>query len=338
MDTIAACKAGFTNAVASLGTALTKDQAKLLKKYADKVVIGYDSDSAGVKATLRAGEILLEQGLRVEVLILEEAKDPDDFLKNHSAEEFQAKVDNAVTFIEFKYYALVKDNPPRAITDKAELVRKLAPDILKIKSAVEREGYERFLSLKLGLTLEAIRYEINSLAKETEEKSKKTENFSLKQDISVKNRNTIGGTKIDSIGDSFVPLGVIRAEQMLIRLVLDNPDFKIKVLERLGDDFWRLKEHKIIFDNLPDRSFIGFIHEDLLYQRIQQRLADIYELEIESTEAQALLEDCVSSIEANKNRETIEEMQARMIKLEKSGDIAGALAVLQEIGERLRRG
>jgi len=338
MDTIAACKAGFTNAVASLGTALTKDQAKLLKKYADKVVIGYDSDSAGVKATLRAGEILLEQGLRVEVLILEEAKDPDDFLKNHSAEEFQAKVDNAVTFIEFKYYALVKDNPPRAITDKAELVKKMAPDILKIKSAVEREGYERFLSLKLGLSLEAIRYEINSLAKQTKEKFIKTENFSLKQDISVKNRNTIGGTKIDSIGDSFVPLGVIRAEQMLIRLVLDNPDFKIKVLERLGDDFWRLKEHKIIFDNLPDRSFIGFIHEDLLYQRIQQRLADIYELEIESTEAQALLEDCVSSIEANKNRETIEEMQARMIKLEKSGDIAGALAVLQEIGERLRRG
>jgi len=338
MDTIAVCKAGFTNAVASLGTALTKDQAKLLKKYADKVVIGYDSDSAGIKAALRAGEILLEQGLRVEVLILEEAKDPDDYLKSHSVEEFQAKLDNAVTFIEFKYLTLVKDKTPKAIPDKAELVRKLAPDILKIKSAVEREGYERFLSLKLGLTLEAIRYEINSLAKETEEKSKKTENFSLKQDISVKKRNTIGGTRIDSSGDLFVPLGVFRAEQMIVRLVLEKPDLKAKVLQQLGDDFWRLKEHKIIFDSLPEKNYSGFIEDDSLYQLIQQRLADIYELEIENSEAEMLLEDCISSIEANKKRESIEEMQARMIRLEKSGDMAGALAVLQEIGERLKRG
>ena len=338
MDTIAVCKAGFTNAVASLGTALTKDQAKLLKKYANKVVIGYDSDSAGIQAALRAGEILLEQGLRVEVLILEEAKDPDDFLKNHSVEEFQAKLEQTVTFIEFKYLALVKGNPPKAIPDKAELVRKLAPDILKVKSAVEREGYERFLSLELGLSLEAIQHEINSLAKQTKGKTKKTENFSLKQDISVKKRNTIGGTKIDNFEDSFVPLSVFRAEQMIIRLVLENPNFKAKVLQQLGNDFWRFKEHKIIFESLPDNSFNSFINDDALYQLIQQRLANIYELEVEDLKAEMLLKDCISSIESNRNRESIEEMQARMMRLERAGDMAGALAVLQEIGERLKRG
>ncbi len=338
MDTIAVRKAGFTNAVASLGTALTRDQAKILKKYANKVVIGYDSDNAGLQAALRAGEILLEEGLKAEVLTFEDAKDPDEFLAKHSLEEFRRKLDNTLTFFEFKFNILVRDNPLRTIPDKAELIKRLAPDILKTSSAVEREGYERYLSLELGLTLEAVQDEINSLNKKSRENKGKPDFFSQKQDIYVKKRNTIEGTGFDYPLDSFVPLGVYRAEQIILRLILEIPHLKAKVVEDLPTDFWRLREHQYIFENYPENNLDYTENDDSWYQQIQKRLAEIYQLDIDITKSEVLLKDCISSILSSKNKETIEDLQARMIRLEKSGDMAGAMAVLQEIGERLKRG
>lgn len=338
MDTIAVYKAGIRNAVASLGTALTRDQAKILKKYAAKAVIGYDSDSAGVQAALRAGEILLEEGMQVSVLTLQDAKDPDEFLRKHSPEEFKRELEKACTFIEYKYKVLVRDHSPQTVVDKAELVRKLAPDILKNSSAVEREGYERYLSLELGLTLEAVQEEIHSQDKKSSENKGKPENFSPKQDIYVKKRNTIGGTEFDYPLDSFVPLGVFRAEQIILRLVLENPGFKAKVTEKLDKDFWRLQEHRYIYENFSENGLNYPVGDDSWYNRIQQRLAEIYQLDIDLSHAEILLMDCIASILTAQNKETVEDLQARMIRLEKSGDMAGALAVLQEIGERLKRG
>jgi DNA primase len=338
MDTIAVHKAGFNNAVASLGTSLTRDQARIIKRYANKVIIGYDSDSAGIQAALRAGEILLEEGLKVEVLTFEDAKDPDEFLEKHSAEEFRRKLEKTVTFIEFRYRILFGESPPRTIPDKAELIRKLAPDILKTPSAVEREGYERYLSLELGLTLEAVQHEIASLDKKNRGNKGKQENFSQKQDISVKKRNTIEGTEFDNSFASSVPLGVFRAEQMILRLILEDPCLKTIVQQNVQNDFWRLREHQYIFDHYPEKSLSYIENDDSWYQQIQRRLAEIYQLDVDTSNAEILLKDCIASIHSTQNKETIEDLQAKMIRLEKSGDMAGALAVLQEIGERLKRG
>jgi DNA primase len=337
MDTIAAQRAGFTNAVASLGTALTKDQARLLKKYAGKIVIGYDSDKAGIQATLRAGEILLDEGLNIQVLLFEDAKDPDEFLKKHTVAEFRKKLENTITFIEFKYKMLIRDTPLRTIPDKAELIRKLAPDILKVSSIVEREGYERYLSLELGLTLEAVQHEIDSLTKKTRGNRGNPEIFSQQQDISVKKRNTIEGTDIDSFQESYVHLGAFRAEQTILRIILENPNYKNQVADNLDQEFWRLQEHRYIFENFPENS-LNLIDNDSWYEKVQRRLAEIYELSIDFDKADMLLKDCIALIKETKKKETIEDLQAKMILLEKSGDMAGALALLQEIGERLKRG
>jgi len=337
MDTIAAQRAGFTNAVASLGTALTKDQARLLKKYAGKIVIGYDSDKAGIQAALRAGEILLDEGLNIQVLLFEDAKDPDEFLKKHTVAEFRKKLENTITFIEFKYKMLIRDTPLRIIPDKAELIRKLAPDILKVPSIVEKEGYERYLSLELGLTLEAVQHEIDSLTKKTRGNRGNPEIFSQQQDISVKKRNTIEGTDIDSFQESYVHLGVFRAEQTILRIILENPNYKNQVADNLDQEFWRLQEHRYIFENFPENS-LNLIDNDSWYEKVQRRLAEIYELSIDFDKADMLLKDCIALIKETKKKETIEDLQAKMILLEKSGDMAGALALLQEIGERLKRG
>lgn len=337
MDAIALNKAGFKNAVASLGTAFTRDQAKLIKKYTKKVVIGYDSDNAGIQAVLRAGEILLEEGFRTEVLVLEEAKDPDEYLAKYKPELFGRKLENTISFIEFKFNRMLNQSSQKTIAEKAEIIRLLAPDILKTQSAVEREGYQRYLSVELGLSLEAVQDEINSQRKETKENKNKTKNNLQKQDISVKKRNTIEGTNLDYPLDTFVPLGIFRAEQTILRLVLEYPSFKNKTLENLGPDFWKIREHRFIFENFP-RADINFPEDEIKYQQVQKRLAEIYALEIETSEAEALLMDCIALIQTVQNNETIEELQTKMIKLEKSGDMAGAMAVLQKIGERLQRG
>ena len=111
MDAIALQKFGFTNAVASLGTALTENQARLIKKYTDKVIIGYDQDGAGQAATMRGLDILVNHGLNVKVLKLDhdDVKDPDEYLNKYGAERLKKCIENAISLVEFKVSILEKD-------------------------------------------------------------------------------------------------------------------------------------------------------------------------------------------------------------------------------------
>ncbi|KLU65899.1 DNA primase [Desulfosporosinus acididurans] len=338
MDVIALQNAGYPNAVASLGTALTREQANLLKRYAGRVVLLYDSDDAGLNAAIRGGEILRDTGLQVEVVILKGAKDPDEFLKNHSREDFDKLVKQAVTYVEFKYQTLTHNQPPQNILEKAELVHKLAPDILKVVSPVEREGYERFLSLELGLTLEAVQREIKSLRQKKSKKERSGEYSPQNPISSEKNRDNISNAIICK-SDSEAPqptvdLGVYRAERTLLRLLLEDISLIKKIKEQLGTSFWRVSTHQQIFDyldqegSLPNRS----------NETVQSRLASLLLEEFDTSQTERLLEDCIQGILSAQTEETVEDLQARMVALEKSGDMAGAMALLKEIGERLKRG
>lgn len=305
MDVIAVQKVGLFNAVASLGTALTRDQARILKRYSSRVILCYDSDEAGVQAAFRAGEILINEGLNVQVLKLKGAKDPDEYLQGHSKEEFLQELQKSLSYIEFKYEMLVADAVPETITAKAELIRRMAPDILRIKSAAEREGYARFLSLELGLTLEAVKEEIGGIDQKRLENKGYQEIFSQKQDISPHISNTISVATNQFI-ENTIANGAYRAEQILLRLVLNDPDVKNKVQEELGNEFWCLEEHKYIFEAVPANLNVPAANEDL-YALVQKRLAELYELNIDIEKAEFLLKDCINAIceSQNKNRSRI---------------------------------
>jgi DNA primase len=338
MDVIALQNAGYPNAVASLGTALTRDQANLLRKYTHRVVLLYDSDDAGIHAASRGGEILRDAGLRVEVVTLVGAKDPDEFLKSHSSDEFNQLIQKALTFVEFKYRTLTHNRPPQSILEKAELVHNLAPDITKVVSPVEREGYERFLSLELGLTLEAVQREIRSV-EQKKHKNERSEEYSAQNPTSsVKNRDNSSNAIIckDASGDPqpTVDLGVYRAERTLLRLLLDDISLLKSVKETLGTSFWRVSAHQQIFDYLNQEGSLPANTNDA----VQSRLASLLLEEFDTSQTQRLLEDCTKGILSAQAEETVEDLQARMVALEKSGDMAGAMALLKEIGERLKRG
>ena len=141
MDVIAMHQSGFTNAVASLGTAFTGLQANLLKRYADQVLLLYDSDGAGVKAALRAIPILKEAGLPAKVVKLKPYKDPDEFIKALGKEEFQKRLDEAVNSFYFEVEVLEKEFDLTDPASKTKFYNELAKKFLVFTEKLERSNY-----------------------------------------------------------------------------------------------------------------------------------------------------------------------------------------------------
>lgn len=161
MDVVSLHKNGIPNAVASLGTALTENQARLLKKYAPEIILGYDSDGAGQAAILRGLDILSNIGCNVKILRIPDAKDPDEFINKNGPERLIKLMDNAMTLVEFKLERLKNDINLETTEGKIEYLNKMAGVITKIDNSIEREVYIKKISGEIGIGVEAIYAEIN---------------------------------------------------------------------------------------------------------------------------------------------------------------------------------
>ena len=159
MDVISLYQAGVHNAIASLGTALTDNQARLIKRYTKNVILSYDADQAGRKAALRGIDVLGEQDCRVRVLHVTDGKDPDEFIKQHGREAFIALTDKALPMIEYKLDALKQNLNLTTEEGKIDFIKKAA-GILRTLSPVEAELYIKKLANELKIAEGAIRMEI----------------------------------------------------------------------------------------------------------------------------------------------------------------------------------
>ena len=141
MDVIALHQAGFTNAVASLGTAFTPQHAILLKRYTDQVILTYDSDGAGTRAALRAIPILKDVGMSVKVLNMKPYKDPDEFIKNLGQEEFQKRIDTAVNSFMFEIAVIRSEYNMQDPESKTGFYNAAARKLLEFSEKLERDNY-----------------------------------------------------------------------------------------------------------------------------------------------------------------------------------------------------
>jgi len=146
MDVIAMHQAGFTNAVASLGTAFTTQHASLIKRYTDQVVLTYDSDGAGVKAALRAIPILKEVGISCKVLNMKPYKDPDEFIKNLGPEAFRERIEQAKNSFLFEIEVLKRDYNLEDPEQKTRFYNAVAKKLLEFPEALERDNYIQAVS------------------------------------------------------------------------------------------------------------------------------------------------------------------------------------------------
>ena len=242
MDAISLHQRGITNVVASLGTALTEAQGRLLRKNSQQVIIGYDSDGAGQAATLRGLEILQNLGCDIRILQLEGAKDPDEYILKFGPERLQKCVDNAISLVEYKIKILKNKLDLNHPNDKIKFLTEIAKELAKISSDIEKEVYVDKIALDYKISKEAIYAEINKLV------YGKNQNEKILQRKTPVRQDSKPQLKISTDNAT-------KKENMIIYLLINYPE----------EAYSRLKS-KISYEDIKDernRKIIKKLYEEL---------------------------------------------------------------------------
>lgn len=226
MDVIAMHQAGFTNAVAGCGTALTNEQVRQICRYANEVVLAYDADEAGQKAVAKAIELFKQTDIKIKVPVLQYGKDPDEIIKNVGAEKFGGMLEGATSELEFKILKLRQKYNLNTTQGKIDFVNEVIK-ILVNTSPVERDLYISRLSEELGVEKRNISAQLDNYIKRTsyrreKSKYKKIINDSIRQNVKLSYDNGSTPRKL-------------KAEERLLYLLIKYPD-----CEKLLSDFSEL--------------------------------------------------------------------------------------------------
>ena len=160
IDVIACHQAGVKHAVASLGTALTTDQARLIRRNTRNVIMLYDADAAGELATLRGLEIFLEEGMDVKIVRLAKGHDPDSFVREHGPEKFQAQLKNAQSLFDYKLALLKTKFDTRSLDGKVQAANAMVPLLAKVQNEILKAAWTQDLAKQLGLSGTAVEAEM----------------------------------------------------------------------------------------------------------------------------------------------------------------------------------
>lgn len=331
MDVIALHQKGFTNAVASLGTSLTTEQAKLVKRYTEEVYIAYDSDTAGRSATLRGLDILNEAGLNVKVIEFPKGLDPDDFIRKNGREGFLERINNALPLMDYKIKIFKEGIDLSSPVEKGKYASKIIPHLLKLRNQVEKEGYIRKISNLLGVSEEALRGEIEKYSKK----------IVADNVINHKNVNKRHNNK-DNKRFSIIP-AYINAEWDLINIILlDKKTFKSVSQELNYSDFndnLNKEIAKTIYnlmkarETLSPADVIDHLEGDEYIKRFSQIVAK--EKNYRDLEKTAL--DCIKKIKEYKLQQELECIQKQIKQYENSMEEAKLRELLLTYQDLLKK-
>ena len=232
MDLISLYQYGIKNVVATLGTALTDQQCMLIKRYADTAIISYDSDDAGIKATLRAIEILTKLDINVKVLNLKECKDPDEFIRKYGLEEFKKAMSVSINQVKFKIDNLKDSFNLEKDEDRVKFAKEASNIIKSIKSPVEIDYYTKYLSSLIDISTESIKREVYGKS------YNKYENNKFKKYIN-KEEKVIEKPKAIENGKKYV-------EENLIKIMLEDANLRKNALLKLDEDDFLANDSKEI--------------------------------------------------------------------------------------------
>lgn len=221
MDVIALHQAGFTNAVASLGTSLTEEQARLISRYVKEVIITYDSDGAGVKAAIRAIPILKTAGIRTKILKLTPFKDPDELIKSAGREEFEKRIQNAENSFDFELYNIEKNYDLSEPEGKTEFLNRAAERLTEFEEELERENYIAAVAAKYFVSKDSLNRLVNKIGgareirdtyKEAGERIKKNERVNTADD------------------------GLLKTNRLLLSFLADQPELYKRIKNIISEN------------------------------------------------------------------------------------------------------
>ncbi|AYE33347.1 DNA primase [Clostridium septicum] len=328
MDLITLHQYGITNVVASLGTALTVNQARLLKRYADKVIISYDADVAGQTATVRGLEILRDAGFEVRVLNIPQGKDPDEFVRSNGKEAFKNLINNAQPLIDYRLKR-AEEGINFKESDSLAKYGKRVTDILAKLNPVEKDVYVKRISENTGIREQAL-YDLLS--------SEMIKNIN---DEKFMNNKEYNGTKL------YVEPGFLKAERSLMKLMLEDDYFEY-IINILKEEDLILNEHKEIFSIIKEgkvgriNNINSFLESKCNNIKTLEELVKIKEHNVfKVNDTQKLIKDFVRQVENYKLNLRLEELKKQQKLLESEGKIEESIHIaieLTKIAELLKRG
>ena len=293
MDAISLYQRGITNVVASLGTAMTEAQGRLLRRYSEQVILGYDADGAGQAAILRGMEILQNLGCDIRVLQIEGAKDPDEYVLKYGPERFQRCVDNAISLVEFKVKVLLKELNIENTNDKIKFLNEIAKILAKVTNQMEREIYVDKIAKEYKISKEAIYAEVNKLMYKDNQGSKKLE----KRVVTMVPKEE----KENSVSDA-----VLKRENLVIYLLINEYSKcyeKIKnliTLDYIQDDTNKqiLKKMYEEFEkgNSNTSQLLDWFQDEKVISHITEIMAGDFEI----TDVNKAIDDLISIYEKEK--------------------------------------
>ena len=299
MDVIAMHQAGFTQAVASLGTAFTSGQASLLRRYANEILLSYDSDGAGVNAALRAIGILKEAGMTGRVITLEPYKDPDEFIKALGGEEFQKRLDHAENSFFFELRQLQKNYDLSDPEQKTAFHREIARKLCTFSEEVERENYIEAVAQKYHIGFENLRRLVGTYAAQT----------GLAQPVI---RPKSGVQKKNTAAE-----GIKNSQKLLLTWLVEQPqlyrqiskyispkDFTEGLYEKVADRLFEELEQ----GNINPASIISMFEEE----EDQREAASLFHTKLERLESTAEQEKALHDIVCAVKRNSYERDSAQL--------------------------
>ena len=249
MDVIALHQAGFTNAVAALGTSFTAEHARLIARYAEEVILVFDADSAGQKGTQRAIGLLRQTGVDIRVISIPDGKDPDEFIKHHGPERFRLLLERSANDVEYRLIALGKRHMLGTADGKVAYLREAAALLAELQSPIERDVYVGKLSAELGVNKSAILDQVQELM----ERRKKQQKSRQLSQIVRNTENTIKKANPDAAAHP----RAVSAEEGLLGLLLLNPDYIGRIAGGLPPEMFATDFNRGLYQRLIQRYESG---------------------------------------------------------------------------------
>ena len=285
IDVVTLHQYGFDNAIASLGTSLTEEQAALMTRYAEQIILIYDGDKAGQNATQRAIPILEKAGLQVKVLQLKDAKDPDEFLKKFGADKFKVLLEGSSNRVEYQLNAIARKYDIREDDQKVKFINEAAEFISTLSNAVQREVYGHRVAEAAGISYDALKLEVNKAFKRRmarERKKQEKIDLAPAKNLQPRSRTIRYDNMKSAMAEETVIAMVLRSPALLDEAkALDAGEFSSMLL---GNVYAQLKKRHeqgldVSLALLEDLSAEEMSHITAVYHRQQgpvneQALAD----------------------------------------------------------------
>lgn len=243
MDVIAINQAGFENVVATLGTALTSEQARLMKQYADEIIICYDSDGAGQAATHKAINLLSEAGADTRIIKMEGAKDPDEFIKKFGALRFKQLLDRADGAVDFELRKCAQGLDITTDTGKINYLKRCVSVLAEISSPIEREVYISKIASEQDVKREMLIQQVNGLIKKNVNTAAKTEQREIQ---------TFGKQRREN-PESVLHPKEFKAEQGILAYLAANPDIAEYLASRITPESFVTDFHRQVYVKMTER-------------------------------------------------------------------------------------